>query len=1691
MTKHIGRTLINYSLINLKKQPVFIKNISLLFTNLLLFIIPASAQLTADFSVSRSSGCSPLLVSFTNQSANAVSYLWNFGNGNTSTLPNPSASFINQGTYTVTLTTKDVSGTTMNTSREITVAANPVAAFTANRLKACVNDSIHFTDLSLKGSGNITSWSWDFGDGSSDVQQNPEAIKYTFSDDFKVTLVIKDDNGCQSTITKNGYIGISDINADFIMSGAQACKGPLPVQFTNTSLPVTANHTYLWDFGDGSTATSSDASHTYNNKGSYPVTLTVSNAAGCKKSVTRKGLVNIFEPQADFTVQNTSGCAPLSVNLINRSSAADTSVLVYEWKTSAGHRSALKEPAFIFTQAGSYSITLKIKIPGVCADSLTRINYITVSPRTPTNVSVSEEQFCSFPAKANFSVSTPGINVLGWIWGDHTTSAATQTEEKTFNSFGQFRNRLVTENAAGCRDTILLPQIIRVQPSGFRTAVSKKSGCVPFQTTLQATDTGMIAFSQWEWKLNGAIVSNTQQASVMIIDTGLHIVTCTAGNTKGCVMIITDTIKGGMMMKPLFSADKTSSCVRDAIFAFKNITPAVEAALVEEWRWEMGDYGSAKTKDVIYQYANPGIYRARLIAIHKGCATHEDSAFVVPIKVNNPRALFNLPVLSCANDSLLFTDLSKGPNQWHWLSGDGAFSDNQHFRYKYALPGTYQVSLVVHDTISGCADTMVQKIIIPVFEQPDVVFSQSAMAACPSGKINFNDRTAGNILSSSWLFGNGQTINGKTAAFSSSKSGYYSAKLTVKMASGCLFSYEKDSAIRVYGGKASVGTNNSNGCLPLTVNVNDQSVLDLPVTGRTWKWGNGDSLTASTPGASYTYTKVPANQVKGYTLQLTVTDSAGCTYSAAERITPSKPIARFNYSSRKGCGYDSLRFEPLPTPGGIGPFTYKWSMGEETATASSPVKKYTHLADTFSTVVLIVSDSNQCTDSVAKIIAIDTRVPHADFLVTPEKILDCPGPPVFFTDSLVKGASAIRSWEWSFGDGTRSYLRNPSKTYLEPGSYDVSLKITDSLGCTSSAFKTGYISIAGPSATYRIVSSKGCMPHHVSFEATAKNTKKLEWDMGDGTLDTNMNNQHLYSAAGTYYPSLTITDSAGCKRTLAIKDTVIVYQLPKPDVHANKNKICKGSSISFTPAADHDKAISEYAWNFGDGNSERKKKKDSLSHTYKQAGTFSVSLKVTDELGCADSVLKHNMISVFYDTIAPQVPLVHKATVLNNETVAFDFAASTDPDFEKYNLFYNYSSAGRYDSSITFDVNDTIFIQGALNTLDKRYFYSVSATDACRNESEKAPVHATIQLSATPAVNAVQLSWTAYKGWSVKGYEVHRLNPASQQYEHIATVDANLTLYTDTTTLCHKAHYYKIRAIQQGIQYSWSDSSGAVPQFLSTIPSTRNVRATVKDNTMVLLEWEKRSHNWRFAPVLYRGVNNEEPVFYKELDAKANSYIDAETDVNKNAYTYITYLKDECGAISQPSNPAKTILLSVELKKNDRSDYNPDLTWNSYIGWETGVENYTVEFKYDSLAHFTSRYSTSEQGFFDKDMDEQQRRYCYQVVGRQKGNTAVSSTSNMVCTSADPKLYAPNAFTPNGDKLNETFKISGIFMEDFNMKIWNRYGELIYETNDMQQGWDATYKGADAPADVYVYLAEGKGRSGKLATIKGSVTLMR
>ena len=114
----------------------------------------------------------------------------------------------------------------------------------------------------------------------------------------------------------------------------------------------------------------------------------------------------------------------------------------------------------------------------------------------------------------------------------------------------------------------------------------------------------------------------------------------------------------------------------------------------------------------------------------------------------------------------------------------------------------------------------------------------------------------------------------------------------------------------------------------------------------------------------------------------------------------------------------------------------------------------------------------------------------------------------------------------------------------------------------------------------------------------------------------------------------------------------------------------------------------------------------------------------------------------------------------------------------------------------------------------------------------------------------------------------------------------------------------------------------------------------------------------------------------------------------------------------------------------------------------------------------------------------------YRVVAYKNGNPAVTSTSNTTEVVPYMSIYIPNSFTPNGDGMNDTFGIYGEAVKDFKMQVFNRWGQIVFETNNFNNRWDGTFEGNHVPQGSYVYRVSATGIAGKSSSRDGTVNII-
>ena len=426
--------------------------------------IPVTEPPTASFTFSPDPGTGGEPVQFTDTSTDdgtIVARAWDFGDGGTSSLQNPSHIYAPGGPFTVTLTVTDDAGATDTTSRSIALTGRPVASFTVSPATGIVGEAVQFTDTST-GDGEIVAFEWDFEtDGTVDSSLQNPTHTYATGGNFTVTLTVTDDAGATNTATRSIAVTLRPAASFTFSPNTGVAKET--VQFTDTSTDDGTIVAFEWDFGDGNTTNLQNPTHTYATGGNFTVTLTVTDDAGATDTTSRSIAVTGL-PKASFTFSPATGIVGEAVQFTD-TSTDDGAIVAFEWdfETDGTVDSTLQNPTHVFPTVGTFAVSLTVTDDSGKSDTATQSIAVTQPPAASFTFS----PLAPVPAREPVpftDTSTDDGTIIGraWDFGDGGTSNL-QNPAHTFRTDGDFDVSLTVTDDKGATDTAT--QTITVLPN--------------------------------------------------------------------------------------------------------------------------------------------------------------------------------------------------------------------------------------------------------------------------------------------------------------------------------------------------------------------------------------------------------------------------------------------------------------------------------------------------------------------------------------------------------------------------------------------------------------------------------------------------------------------------------------------------------------------------------------------------------------------------------------------------------------------------------------------------------------------------------------------------------------------------------------------------------------------------------------------------------------------------------------------------------------------------------------------------------------------------------------------------------------------------------------------------------------------------------------------------------------------------
>jgi len=1206
--------------------------------------IRLSAQVIANFNPSKSGGCSPLAVGFTNTTTGAshsATYTWNFGNGNTITTGDSSlpvgATYSIPQSYTVTLTVID-GAQVSSKSVLIIVHQGPTLDFSASVDSGCVPLSTVFTGVGIPGDGFISGYFWDFGDGNTLSTSLATVGKtYNFPGTYTVGLSVTNSFGCSSTLQKKNMITVFPaVTAAFTADSTLLCNLSDPVQFQNNSTG-TAPLTYTWNFGDGTRSNSINPSHQYTAKGTYSVQLTATSPQGCSGSVVKTAYVNVanFNPDFNISAPLCSG-SPVQLNDISNPTPSGTP----QWTFGDGQSGSGNAVSHSYSSSGTFSITLTDMF-GSC--QVSKQKSITVFPSPSTQgFLINYGVACQAPMLISFSDTTS--SAVSWYWNFTGNPGDTSTQKNPSFLFTQdsvYHPTLTVTDNNGC-STKVSEAVNPSQPTATIQMDTTLSPSAQYCATVNASFTAISpdTISQYNWTFGDGTSSTAANPTHVYSMPGTYIINLSFVTNHGCTgtAFPPDTVTVYPKPHASFTAIDSMPCSSNELETFTNFDDSAAQFL-----WLYGDGSSDINNNIVHthQYHFTGQDTMTLIASSPGCTP--DTSVITRFLVQTP-----IPNLMAANTcdstrmTVQFSDNVTGASEYIWSYGDGSSDTSYSFipqrNHTYAQPGAYKAVLTgIFGTCVEASDSLPVYVLGP--QHP--VLSSTLTGICESSPfpiqisgLDTNYQSVANGSStyyniSNWQYSDSSVFGPQgnpaiqimdSGTLTNLKPGEDSLRvITQSNYFGC-YDTSNYIPINITGPIANFSAQGTV-CDPVPVVFTDSSkpTGGVPIVKWVWNFGDSISVTRTSNDTVMHFYAFPGT----YFPTLTVTDSNGCSGTAQMPlgIVVNGPKADFYWTPPSITIGSPVTFYNSST--GSPSTVFFWHFSSDGFTSNARVSlSRTYLTPLIDTIELIASGGfpGSCSDTIYQIISIPK--PYASFTDTADYIdfANCPPMVVYFSSN----STNYDSLHWDFGDGsTAENNTDPSHTYTVPGVYLVTLTAYGA-GGTSSIYEDS-ITVKGPFATFYANTLIACVPATDSFYASGTLVNTYIWDFGDGTVLSTTDSvvTHTYNLPGVFNPHLVITDSSGCQVGFNLGQPVIMDSL---HVQLGPDTIlCNPATISFLPtiyslAADSLHEVLAMHWSFGTGQSSDTSDAYNPQFAYTSPGIYPVILNVQSPPGCSAQV---------------------------------------------------------------------------------------------------------------------------------------------------------------------------------------------------------------------------------------------------------------------------------------------------------------------------------------------------------------------------------------------------------------------------------------------------------------------------------------
>lgn len=1080
--------------------------------------------------------------------------------------------------------------------------------------------------------------------------------------------------------------------------------------------------------------------------------------------------------------------------------------------------------------------------------------------------------------------------------------------------------------------------------------------------------------------------------------------------------------------------------------------------------WNFGDYWSLGHDSIInwspfdpparpgYSISYPGIGTYTVMMVDSSLCGR-DTAYTSIVIVPPPIASLTISKDTiCAGESIVITNTSLSGTQFlrNFANGGGFQAIGgigSTATRTYNAAGNYVIALVASiNGSSSCSDTAFVNLHVKARPNSDFVIDDNI--GCDTLIANFSDASV-NAIAWNWDFGNGNTfLNQIPPTQLYTATGNYNVSLQVTATNLCTHSVTK--TVNVFQSPV-VSFTPANVCQNSIASFTDNSVSSAgdPIISRLWKFGDGNTSTSATPNNTY---------VSASTFVITLTvNTANCSSTLNQNITVNPlPISSFSYSPLNGCPPLEVNFLNLSS----GATSYTWLLGNGTnLTSTNALTTYTNftLIDSIYNNRLIAISNFGCRDtSLASVVVF----PGANAQFTHNGTPSCAP----FSVSFSSNTTNANSYNWNFDDGNSTtgtsvnHLFNNSTAFLQ--TFDVSLVATTINGCKDSTNQT-ITAYPQPIFSFTPNPISGCSPFTTTMPIVA-GAAGYDWDFGDGNSSSLTNASNTYFNTGNsnlvFEINLTATSPFGCVGTAV--SSITVFPLPNAQFSTSVNSGCSPFQIQLN---NNSVGATSYTWNYGDATSSTN---NNLTHNYTYTNV--TSSNITNNI-VLTAISVNNCVSTFTSSIDvfPEVKALFttdtascsplSAAFTNNSINANSFVWSTG---DGTNYFTNSPSHTYFKNP----PGDAIFeaqliaintSTGCKDTLKQNmYVYVEPIADFIASPTSQVFPSKTVSFTNLGSLGSWNYGWNFNNG---------------QTSTNQAPLPVNYSTWgTYTITNWLESNFCADTITKQIIILPPIPIASFSGQGKGCAPLT-----TVFTN----LSTYSSEYLWEFGDGGTSSAENPEYIYNESGIYTVKLLAKGEGGENTIIKQEIVEVHPRAKAFfkAQPD--------TVFIPSQGVQFYNLSSDADSYI-WNFGDTEFSTE---KNPIHFYQ-----SEGSYDVFLIADNEFLCKDSFLLK--SAVIAEVSGEI---SYPNAFIPDPSGPNGGKYESNSVDNKIFfpifkgVNEYHLMIFNRWGELIFESFDVSIGWDGYYRGNICQQEVYVWKVKARFYDGTVYNKTGDVTLIR